>query len=169
MAVFIVFFSLHLNVELCDSGHQGSDVLVRLSELLLVLGVLCFEVIKLAHAVDFDPLVLLAKLLHAMRKLHAITFNLGRFVFVMSLDFGKLLVRCLNGLLCMFSGNLRVVLSLGSVLEIRLRLSELGLSSLGILSQRFNKVVTLCLGNFVVSDERLRLLVLCLEQADFML
>jgi hypothetical protein len=69
----------------------------------------------------------------------------------------------------MFSGNLRVVLSLGSVLEIRLSLSELSLSSLGILSQRFNKVVTLCLGNFVVSDERLRLLVFCLEQADFML
>lgn len=88
-----------------------------------------------------------------MRKLHSIALNLGCFVLVMRLDLCELLIRCLDGLLGMLSSNLRVVLSLCSLLEFRMNLSKLGLSCLSVLTQRFNKGIALSLGNFVVCNE----------------
>ena len=153
LPVLTVLVCLHLDVEIRDASHQRRNILIRLPQLLLILGILSLKMVKLAHAVNLYSLILLGEILNSVGEVDPISLDLGSFIFVMSLDLSYLLVGSLYGLLSMISGSLRVVVTVCSIFEVGLGLLKLALSCLGVFSKCFDKIFILGQGNFVVSNE----------------
>ena len=160
---------LHLDVVLGDTGHQRRDILVCLPKLLLILRILVLEVIQLSRTLNLESFVLLCQVLHTVNKVDSFAFDRGRFILVVSLNLRDFFIGHLNGLLGLFPCSLGIILAQQAILELAVGLSQLVLGHLCFLAERLNVVFILGLGHFVIGNEPLVLLVLCLEQVDFML